>query len=638
MYKNFLKTVVLLSILLLFPELYAQKDTTLLDVFTVTESRRSVYQLSTPEVVQIITTDEIAQSSAYCLPSVIKNNAAIDIRQRGIDDVQADISINGGSFEQTLLLVNGIPFNNPQTGHHNFNLPFSLHDIETIEIYRGAVPTLFGANAMTGAVNIITKDNKAKERKIALNLMAGEFGFRSSNISLYLPTKEWGHYISVGESKSDGYTDNTDFKRKHIWFSTVRSFNNLLFSAQGGVMNKFFGANSFYTPAYPDQAEEVTSMNFIFKLSGGEKLRWMTSIYQQRDYDRFELFRYDAPAWYQDHNYHLADVTGIKTSADFSSAIGLTRLGAAFKHEKIVSNVLGYQIDPVPVRNSDAYYDKGDNRNLAELSAEHNLNAGRFSITAGLLLFLFPDKTSDIFPAIDMGFALNNDLTLNAKANRSFRIPTYTDLFYRDPVKVGNEDLVHEEAVNISTGITIKKRSLRTSAELFFRDNRNLIDWTKYPEDQLWQSRNLTRIITKGTNIHLTYVPLFADNNHKVSAGWTWIMQSKQTPDSLLSYYVLDHLRHKAFISGTHKVFNNFNITWSSLWQDRAGTYTSVEGDEKQYPDVLLIDAGINYRMSETVRWELTVRNILNSEHFDFSGVVLPGRWVRIGLSVSTPF
>src|SRR5690606_20695061 len=122
--------------------------------------------------------------------------------------VQADISLRGGSFEQTLILINGIPFNDPQTGHHNLNLPINLESIERIEVLYGPGARIYGPNAFTGAVNLIT--NNQKQNHIQVETSLGQYGLFEANLSSGYQFKKTNHYLAFGTKRSDGYTANTD--------------------------------------------------------------------------------------------------------------------------------------------------------------------------------------------------------------------------------------------------------------------------------------------------------------------------------------------------------------------------------------------------------------------------------------------
>ncbi len=125
-----LKSVVKISVLagtftiLAIQQGYSQQDTIKINnhldidevVVSATRTPRIYNEIS--RVVTIIPASEIQSSPAQSLQELLKFALNVDVRQRGANGVQADVSIRGGSFEQTLFLLNGIPVNDPQTQCH----------------------------------------------------------------------------------------------------------------------------------------------------------------------------------------------------------------------------------------------------------------------------------------------------------------------------------------------------------------------------------------------------------------------------------------------------------------------------------------------------------------------------------------
>lgn len=107
--------------------------------------------------IQVITKMDIQKSAATNLTELLQQVTGVDVRQRGVEGMQADLYIRGGSFDQTLVLIDGIKTENPQTGHHTMNMMIPLENIERIEIIKGPAARIYGQNAFTGAINIVTK-------------------------------------------------------------------------------------------------------------------------------------------------------------------------------------------------------------------------------------------------------------------------------------------------------------------------------------------------------------------------------------------------------------------------------------------------------------------------------------------------
>ena len=85
-----------------------------------------------------ISREEIQNSTSTNVSELLQQIAGIDIRRRGVEGIQADLYIRGGSFDQTLLLIDGMKVEDPQTGHHTMNMTLPLEVIEKIEITKGS--------------------------------------------------------------------------------------------------------------------------------------------------------------------------------------------------------------------------------------------------------------------------------------------------------------------------------------------------------------------------------------------------------------------------------------------------------------------------------------------------------------------
>ncbi|MDD2577437.1 MAG: Plug domain-containing protein, partial [Bacteroidales bacterium] len=111
------------------------------------------------KIVTTITREEIGRLRPQSIQDLLSYAASVDIQTRGSHGVQADVSIRGGSFDQSAILLNGINISNPQTGHYSFDIPINISDIERIEILHSPSAIVYGASAFSGGINIITKKN-----------------------------------------------------------------------------------------------------------------------------------------------------------------------------------------------------------------------------------------------------------------------------------------------------------------------------------------------------------------------------------------------------------------------------------------------------------------------------------------------
>jgi iron complex outermembrane receptor protein len=605
----------------------------------VSAQRAPTVQSQLMRTVQVITRVEIEQAPANDLASLLEHLRGVDIRQRGAFGMQADISIRGGTFDQTLILLNGVNLTDPQTGHHNLNLPVDLSSIQRIEILQGPGARIFGPNAFNGVINIIT--GGSGKPGFSASLSGGQFGFVRASAAGSVNTGKVHHHLAMSGVHSDGYTDNTDFKNGNLYYRANLPVGESSFDVQGGYTARAFGANSFYTPKYPNQFEEARSefASLKFLPSGKTNLRPM--VYWRRHHDRFELFRDSAPEWYTTHNYHMTDVAGGSLNWMTAGKYGKTSLGADYRFEHIFSNVLGNpMVIPKTVPGETGVeFTRSYQRESLSLMAEQAIYLKQFSVSAGLLTHInhaLP-KGYSLYPGLDLGWQLSPILRWYSSANRTLRLPTFTDLFYTGPTNMGNPDLKPEEAVSLESGFKISHRIFRAEVSVYRRWGKNMIDWVKFPGDEKWQSMNLTEVNITGFEAGFDY--LFVDQNNKkflrnTGLHYTWLKADKKS-DGFTSLYVLDHLRHKVDFNLGHRITSKSGIDWKLSWQDRAGGYQPyTDGTytaEVPYEPSLVADLRAFYNFRK-LQFFVEVTNLTDTEIVDHANVPQAGRWVMGGV------
>jgi vitamin B12 transporter len=615
-----------------------------LEEVEVSASRAPVLYSQVARVLTIITRDEIERAPAGSLQDLLEYVAGVDIRQRGAEGVQADISIRGGSFDQTLILLNGINITDPQTGHHNLNLPVSISLIERIEILEGPAARVYGPNAFSGAVNIITR--QPDEKSVSVQQATGNYGYLNSDISGSFSTGRFNHLLAANRISSDGYTNNTDFVSKGIFYSgrTVGNYGKI--SYQGSLSDKSFGANSFYTPVYPNQYEQVDILFTSIKYESNTRIKLIPSVYWRKHSDVFMLFRENAPEWYKNHNYHRTDVFGGSINSWFLWGAGKTSLGAEYRSEQILSNLLGEPMDePVRTRHNEVFYTRSAVRVSTSVFIEHILQISRLFLTAGIMGNHISDYGNgmNFFPGLDMSYQLNTVVKFVASANSSMRMPTFTDLYYSGPVNIGNPFLKPERAFSGEGGIKLNSKFVKGNIVIFHRKGKDIIDWVKKEDDEKWNAMNHTRIVSRGTEVNLGYFPSEHLNKRlpqKIELGYLYNNQIKEE-GNLLSYYVLDNLRHKLVASVIQNFGDRIKLDVKFIYQDRDGGFSLYQegkyAAETPYLPFWLADVkGIyQYRQFKTY---VAVTNIFNKEYYDLGNITQPGRWLKAGIQYKLNF
>ena len=118
------------------------------------------------------------------LADLLRLDPSLDLRSRAPNGVQSDLSIRGGTFGQTLVLLDGVRINDAQSGHHNMDIPVPLSAVSRLEILRGSGSTLYGSDAVGGVLNIITKTPEFSEFRLRSSV--GNFGVNQQRGTLAL--------------------------------------------------------------------------------------------------------------------------------------------------------------------------------------------------------------------------------------------------------------------------------------------------------------------------------------------------------------------------------------------------------------------------------------------------------------------
>jgi len=618
---------------------FSQEDTISINEVVISAGRTPVIYSESSRVVHVISKTEIESAPVQSIQGILEYSANVDVRQRGSTGVQADIGIRGGSFEQTLILLNDVPFNDPQTGHHNLDLPVDIENIERIEILEGPGSRIYGANAFSGAINIITKNETKKI--IRLSLSGGENEYIHGTASASYPVGKLNNNISLHKGYCGGYIDNTDLDIYNLFYHTswVPSFGKI--DIQAGHCNKKFGANSFYTSLFPDQYEKTKTTFINLKFSGGKKIKFTPDIYWKQHQDYFVLKR-DDPLFSM--NNHLTDVFGCDINTSFGTKFGKTALGANYRMENILSNSLGDHLnDTLSVPGEqDGYFIKSKTRDNAGIFAEHSFVYKKLHFSAGLLINLFRGipEDLDVYPGADISYKIFSNTKIFGSVNRSMRRPSFTELYYPGLVNIGNPNLKPEEAITCETGIKYLHDNAGGHIAVFRREGKNIIDWVKQNDTLQWESTNIPGIITNGFEISFTLFPkkIFNKNNPvkdmNISYSTLFLQQEKGLLENYISKYVLDYLKHKLTLRLRHCIYKKINASWVINAQDRAGSFTNTENNEEEYKPFSTIDLRI-YRKADLFNIYFEISNLTDQKYYDIGNVEMPGRWMKAGIKIN---
>lgn len=605
----------------------------------VTASRTPIEAQKATRIVTVIPKSDIARAPVQSLNDLLRNIPGVDIRQRGPLGTQADISIRGGTFDQTLILLNGVNITDPQTGHHNLNLPVDIESIERIEILNGPAAKSFGPNAFSGAVNIIT--GNSNPNNIRASLLLGQNGLSKASAGISNTTGRLEQFISLSRMASAGYIENTDFSNSTIFYQAKYNLKSGIIDLQTGYGTKTFGANSFYSLKYPDQFESVKTDFVSIKFQNRAAIRIVPVVYVRRNRDRFELKRDDESIPF---NHHRTTTAGLNLSVWMVHRFGRTSLGADLRNEHILSNVLGNPLSrPVQVRGfENTFYLKSYNRFNTSLYAEQTISVRKFMASVGIMAHRNPEISGlRLYPGMDLGYRLNDHLKIFSSVNKTLRMPTFTDMFYTSPVQQGNSHLKPEEAVTFEAGFKYSSAVVKGEINAFHRRGYNLIDWVKdpTPDSLIWRTANHANISFAGVEASLSLTPSAQIPNglfQSLRLSYSYL-RADSAQDDMLSRYALDYLRQQVNLSVDLRIVSRLYNSTTVTWRDRNGAWPDSGGEVVSYDTFWLSDTRFSWKEQNFTVY-IEASNVFNSRYFDFGGLIQPGIWIRGGMVMNLEY
>ncbi|MET3036448.1 TonB-dependent receptor [Chryseobacterium sp. NRRL B-14859] len=551
--------------------------------------------------ITVITKEEITNSPARSIDEILQQVPGMDIRRRGANGVQSDIGFRGSSFEQVLLLLNGIRMNDSQTGHNNMNIPVDLDEVEKIEIIKGPAARRFGQNAYAGVINIITKTTPGKRVKISAE--GGDYSTYGLGFNAQIGNEKFSNALQANSAASQGYMYNTDYEIRNVFYQGKLNIKNGDLRLQAGFSEKKFGANGFYSSkAATEQYEETqASIVSLAHQQNFGKLKLNSNIYWRRGQDMY-LFNRQIPSIYR--NMHIGNNVGGEVNSSYQWGLGTTGVGVELRKELLVSSNLG-----------------NPNRFVSQVFFEHHFSLfdKKLNISPGISWANYSKEGNFFYPGLDVGYNFNPNSKIYGNIAKVHRVPTFTELYYVSKTEQGNPGLRPENALSSEIGYQYQNSRILAKISGFMRNSDNSIDWVKNSmDDMVWYAQNVGEIKTKGIE---------AEVNHRVfdwmkySLGYTYIDSSYKESDSFVSRYILDNLKHQFVAKLEVKFLKNFTNELMYRYNERVnlGTYN-------------LLDEKLSFSRKDYSVYVL-INNLTNTKYTEAFGVEMPQRWFHIGFS-----
>ncbi len=607
-----------------------------LEEVTVSGSLAPLTQLQGARIVSVLDRKEIEQAGVQSVNDLLKLATGLDVRQRGNFGIQTDISIDGGTYEQVTILLNGVNISNPHTGHLAADFPVNIQDIERIEILEGAASRIYGGQAFGGAINIVTRTDR--ENSLNLGAEGGSYGSFQADGRLAWTKGKVSSRVSGGGGRSDGGSINDAWSKGQLYYQGNYDDEKAELKWQFGFSRKEYGANTFYGASSLDQWEQNERYLISVGAETKGKLHLLPSVYWNRTYDNYQ--------WHKGtpNNSHQADVYGARLGAHISWLAGQTAMSAEVRNEGILSSSLGIpmeEADYVWAHGAQKQYTKHANRTNISYNLEHNIILRHWTVSAGLLANMntMVDHRFRLYPGVDIAYRPCPSWKIFLSYNKGFRLPTYTDLYYSSPDITGNDQLKPEVNRSLSIGAKYSHKGFSAMARGFYNRGHNMIDYVKQEYDDAAHADNfnLDNLVAQAElawDFHqLAGRDIFLNN---LRIGYTYIHQNREGKYSIFtSLYADDYLRHKLVASLNHKIWSKLSATWSVRAQKRMGAYQIYEELEatdqlQNYHPYATLDLKLQWTDS---RYEIYAQgtNLTNHKYQDIGNIPQPGIWIMAG-------
>ncbi|NBB92873.1 MAG: TonB-dependent receptor [Gammaproteobacteria bacterium] len=549
--------------------------------------------------VTVIDREQIASWPAATLADLLAGVAGVDVQRRGEPGVQADVGIRGTGFEQTVILLDGMPMGDPQTGHHNLNLPVPVELIERIEVVKGPGAMAYGGNATGGVINIVTR--RGGDASLAAQGRIGSHDTRSGSVSGAAGRGRSDHRLSLDHLRTDGHLPErrADAALTRGLYTGGTPIGDSGLRWGFGAENRDFGAWKFYTADFPDQRER-TQTRTAWLAADTRAGEWsLTPQAWWREHDDWFRTLVSGTAFV---NRHATRVQGLRLAGRRQWAGGVTALGASHARERIDSNAL----------------DRHE-RDESQAWLVHRQPLGeRTALEAGVSLVDYSDYGAYGLPSLALRHRIGDHWTAFASVARSARVPSYTELFLQTSGNLGNPDLEPERSDYAEAGLRFRAGAQRVNLALFERRTDGLIDWGRMPGEVQWQAAQFDGHRSRGGEVEWRWFP-GRPWLERVDLAAT-VLETDLDDRGLEIKYALDYPELGLTGGAVWRLGESVRLTTRARYTDRSSGESGT-----------LVDLRLGWRLS---RVELFVEgsNLLDERLVEAGFAPLPGRWLYAGV------
>ncbi|MBS1815126.1 MAG: TonB-dependent receptor [Acidobacteria bacterium] len=516
----------------------------------------------------------------------LRSDPSVDIQMRGPMGVQSDISIRGTSFEQTLVLLNGLRINDAQTSHFNLDVPVPLLGISSIDVLHGAGSTLYGSDAVGGVVDLRT--SKPDVSSLRLRAGVGSYGINQQGLAAALAKRQMSEMLTGSRDFSTGFIADRDYRSENAASETrLNTFlgdTDLLLATS----DRAYGADQFYGN-YPSW--ERTKAWFA---AGTQNFGQNTSasLAYRRHSDVFVLFR-NNPAAYENNHIDTSWQGVVRRKDTIGSRISIFS-GLEENADTVNSNNLGRH---------------GRNRGAGYVDVD--FRSKFYSLSVGVRNELIGGYGNVASPSVSGAAFLTENVKVRGAVGYGFRLPTYTDLYYKDPTTNPNPALQPESAWNYEGGFDwYATPHLAFSATGFTSHQHDAIDYVRSGNAGPYQAQNLSAFQFTGAELSLRAQ---LAHRQQLRLAYTGVTGAQDALAGIQSRYLFNYPSNNASAEWIAPL-RNFTL------RTRLGVTQRFQRDPYATVDLSVA------REKGIIRPYLQMTNLSNTGYEEIKGVRMQGR------------
>jgi len=588
--------------------------------------------------ISVLTKDDIKNIPANSLDELLRFVPGIEVQQRGPQGSQSDLIIRGGTFQQLLVVIDGMRANEPLTGHFNAYIPIHPEEIERIEVIKGAAAAIFGPDAVGGVVHVITKafthNFETKNKSAAATLQGGQYGLFNGRIALSSSNKK--SYVSGGLQQNKakgmqmrgttGYFDNGLAN-----ISYARKLNNAWrLMLRAAADSRDFNAQNFYTSFLSDTASEKVSSTWqqlaLTRTSEKSTFSILVNARQLKDVYSFRPVS-------------IANQNSTKLlNADIRHTVRLKWQQAKFTS--------GMQVFNKQITSND----RGNHKHLHTgiyANLQHQL-LNKLFLTEGIRADWDQSYKWALIPQLNLAYT-GALATLRASISKGIRDADFTERYnnFNKPLvtggSIGNPALKAERSLNMEIGADLLlDKPVQLHATLFQRNQASLIDWatTAYanmpirnnlvPTGIYALASNIANVDTRGAELDLS-----GDHHWGKESKLRWnsgitVLKSTGKGNSLPSFYLSSHAR--LLWNSNMRISNKFGAFSMGTVYKKRNKQTANAINASISPEYITVNLRIEkYLFKKKAGLMMQIDNLTDVAYSDLLGSIMPGRWMQFG-------